>query len=245
MGMNYNESARRLAEQKRERMRVIKRQKIKKTIVAGTLYVALTVGLTYMFINGADKDWESRNRATEAFRDEMYVPNITDEEKEQANKSYIEDHYSANTIKGLKDVIIVEYDVLIDAIVENQKLQVNSEVESLDSNRLDDAIANYGEFKKEYEQDKTNYEIVSEEDRINEASRLYNTRKSVLKSQLIEAEQKNKYLAEGSKEYNDNQEQIVTINRKINTINSALEVVMERSITIYMEKQQIEEGKQR
>ena len=74
---------------------------------------------------------------------------------------------------------------------------------------------------------------------------MYNTRKSVLKSQLIEAEQKNKYLAEGSKEYNDNQEQIVTINRKINTINSALEVVMERSITIYMEKQQIEEGKQR
>lgn len=244
----YDESARKLAQQKKERKRVIRRRKMVRGAATGILVIALGVGMAYGFVKGLDKEWAYQDQQMASYRAEMAMnqePFISDEERKQAEKEYVEDHYSAETIGDLKVSVITEYGVLIDAIVDNESMKSNTNVKPLDSNRLDKTIAAYGTFKSDCSKDSTNYAAASEEDRIDKATSLYHQKQQVLEAELVEANQKAKYLTSGTEEYNKNQENIEDINRKLNSIKSALEVVGDRSLTIYYEQQQSEEGKQR
>jgi GTP-sensing pleiotropic transcriptional regulator CodY len=128
MESRYDESAKRLAAQKKQRMRVTRRRKIVNNLTAGALVVGLSVGFAFMFVNAWDKEFEANQQMVAEYRAENYRPQISDEEKAQADKEYVEDHYSAQTIDGLKASTINVYGHLIDAIVDNEKLQVTSNI---------------------------------------------------------------------------------------------------------------------
>jgi len=245
MDSKYDKSAARLAQQKKQRMKVIKRRKLAEGLTAVVLVIGLSVGGAFMFLDAWDRESEAHDQMISEYIAENYRPEISQEEMARANREYYEDHYSAETIENLKGSVISEYGVLIDAIVENEKLQVNSDAEALDSNRLDEAISEYGEFKATCEKDTVDYTTASEEVRIGEATSLYNSKIDVLEDQLIEAQQKSKYLVPNSTEYLENQEAIENITRKINTADTALDVVGDRMITIEFEKRNAEEGKQK
>lgn len=248
MVSKYDESARRLAQQQKQRKRVTRKRKIQRAAATGVLMVALGVGMAYAFVTGLDNEWKYQDQQMASYRAEMaanQVYNISDEEKAQAEKEYVEDHYSAETIGDLKVSTLKEYSTLIDAMVENESLRSNTNVKPLDSSRLDKTIAAYGKFKTECSNDKADYATADEETRMNKATSLYREKQDVLKAELVEANQKAKYLTAGSDEYNKNQETIEDINRKLNTIKSALDVVGERSLEIYIDEQKADEGKQR
>jgi hypothetical protein len=245
MDSKYNKSAEQLARQKRQRMRVIRRRKIVTGLTAGVVVVALSVGMAFLTLDAWDREYEANQQMIAEYRAENYRPEISQEEKDIANREYYEDHYSAETIDNLKATIINEYGVLIDAIVENEKLQVNSDVEALDSDRLDEAINEYGDFRTNCVKDKVDYASASEEVRIDRAMSLYNSKIDVLEDQLLEAQQRAKYLEPNSKEFLENKENIENITRKIKGTDTAIDVVGDRRVTMEFEKRQAEEGKQK
>ncbi|MDD3305246.1 MAG: hypothetical protein PHT75_03965 [Bacilli bacterium] len=245
MDSKYNKSAEQLARQKKQRMRVIKRRKTVSVITTTAVVIALSVGMAFMALDAWDREYDAHQQMLAEYRAENYRPEISQEEKERANIQYYEDHYSPETIDNLKGSIINEYGILIDAIVENEKLQVNTDVEALDSDRLDDAIDEYGHFKATCEKDQVNYATASEEVRIDKAMSLYNSKIDVLEDQLLEAQQKAKYLEPDSSEFLENKEIIENITRKIKSADTAIDVVGDRMVTMDFEKRQAEEGKQK
>ena len=252
MRTRYDESAQRLAQQKKQRMRVIRKRSIilnpRRQIILGSLLtIAFATAMAYSTIVCLEKTWEYDATKMASYQAEMNMNReIPAEERGQANKVYTEDHYSAETIGELKATIINEHGVLIDLIVENEKLNGTSDVQPLDSNRLDETIAAYGGFKTTCEQDKVNYDGEPEDQRMSKAWSLYHTKQDVLEAELVELQQKGKYLVQDSTEYTNNLEEIENVTRKLNTIKSAFDVNGYRSLTMYFATHQTEEeGKQK
>lgn len=245
MGSKYEDSARKLAQQPKVRMRVINRRKLATTITATVLIIAMSVGMTFLFERAYKIEEAERIKSTEQFLAENYVPKIDYDAAAAEQKEYIESHYSAGTIDELKSTVIHEYGVLIDAITETEKLGENANAEQLDDNRLDKAIAGYVGFKEECEKDNIDYNTVSEADRVKKAGSLYNIEYGVLDAQLGEALQKIYFFAPGSLEYEQNEQTIADLKHKMNSLRNAMEVVGEKNMTLYFDNINMEDGKQK
>lgn len=241
----YFPAAQNLANQRKARNRVVKRQKAAKNILIGAVTVGLITGMNLLILRGAIIEDDIRTKKIDDYISDNYEHHIGDEAKAQMDEADREFYYGSEQIGKLKISTINEYGILIDAIVENEGLKINSDVKPLNSSRLDQAIANYANFKNDCNNDKVDYAVASEEIRLQKAHELYNTKKDVLGKQLIEATQKSKYLVVGTDEHAENEEKIEKINGSINSIKEALRFVIERTVTLEVEKQKAEDGKHR
>lgn len=241
MGTREEEIAKKVASQSKVKKRVIGRRILTNGILPGVIALGIGVASTLGLIHGFEIE---QNMQTQKVAEHQASINynynnelISQEELEQANIEYYEEIYGAESIYNEQKSIINEYGVLINSIVENEKLRNNDNVKPLDSNRFDNVMNDFNNFKKTIDEDQNDYYNATEEERLVEAGYLYNIKEDVLQKELIEAVQKGKYLTPNTKEYNDHQERIVELNRKINTIRMTRDIIMERMITIDSGKQ--------
>ncbi len=242
MEQNYLDKAKQLSEQKKVRMRVMRRRRIASGLTASVLVVALSVGMGALFIKAWDKEQQINDQMIADYRSQISAAyDLKDSDMAQAKIDFVEAFYSADTIEQLKISVLNEYGLLIDSIVENEAMKEKINTSSLDNKRLDKTIAKYGSFKKDVEQDKVDYTNATESTRMNAANSLHGEKLSVLKAQLDELDARRDTFSDAA-EYNRYLEERVIVERKINDSKEALNEIGEKVLLIHLQKNE-EEGK--
>lgn len=232
----YKNSAYNLNQQKKERLKVKRRKKIAENLTAGALLVAMSVGGAYLALEAWDKESEIRAEQTEEYRRRIEMSNL---DFEKLAIEYRESFYSPETILELKQSIINEYDKLLNEYIDNYAL-IHGQKPEASKEKLHEIVMAADEFKQEYKEER-NYEEYSEEERLVEASSLYNAKRSILEKQKEEYEIKSGYYENNLKEREKAEEEIRNINFKLNDLSEANKVIMDRHITLQIQK----EGKER
>ncbi len=203
--------------------KVIKRKKASKLILETlgiTGVMVLIAGMTIYGVHGYIKEREIEDRQLAAYKAKYYVDYVSEEDKEAANKRYVESFYSGETINDLNSSILKDYSNLIDMIKNNN---IDNEINIIDE---------YNKFKEQVQQDKVNYLIVDESIRLEKAMNLYNIRLNIYKKQKQILQTNFDKGLVNTEERSNLSDKIELINTKINDIthklNSVGEVNMSR-----------------
>ena len=241
MDYRYKEYAEKLSRQKKQRYRVVRRRKIVEGITAVLLMTALSAGVTYLAIKGWIKEDDARIKAMAEFRNKYVTTVVSSEERKEAYNEYKENYFSVDTLEKTKLDIINEYGVLIEMIVENEAMMSDDAKINLDTNRINNTINNYGNFKQG--ETSIDYQGLMKIDRVEKASSYYNEKLSILKTQIAELNLKDTYLNEKSEKYLNNQQQKEKIRANIAITDQALTMVGEQYLNLKIASATDEKGR--
>lgn len=235
------EAAIRLQVQQRQRMKVIKRERMTNTFVAACITVGIMV-TGYMVVDTIkdvkDMPRMSRDEKVSALVEMGYVDtvNVTDEDKEKASIEYDKrvSVYSPETIANMKWNIIEDYQDLMAEMHGNIVLNINSDANPLDPNRLDKVEAEYKSFISSSKQD-SNYRNATETERARKAAELYAQDLKILQDKLKELVNRGMTLKPGSDAYLENANSIKMTGARIGDINDALHVLSYMDTGVYMD----------
>lgn len=235
------EAAIRLQVQQRQRMKVIKRERMTNTFVAACITVGIMV-TGYMVVDTIkdvkDMPRMSRDEKVSALVEMGYVDtvNVTDEDKEKASIEYDKrvSLYSPETIANMKWNVIEDYQDLMTEMNGNIVLNINSNSNPLDPNRLEMAEASYKSFVTTMKQD-SSYRDAVETERAKKAAELYALDLRILQDTLKELVNRGMTLKPGSDAYLENANSIKTIGSRIGDINEALQVLSYMDVGVYMD----------
>lgn len=235
------EAAIRLQVQQRQRMKVVKRERAANTFVAACVAVGI-MAVGYM-VADTIKDFKdmprmSKEEKVSALVEMGYMDtvNVTDEDKARASAKYDKRVavYSPEAIANTKWHIIEDYQDLITEMHGNIVLNINSNSNPLDPNRLEMAEASYKSFVTTMKQD-SSYRDAAETERAKKAAELYALDLRILQDTLKELVNRGMTLKPGSDAYLENANSIKTIGSRIGDINEALQVLSYMDVGVYMD----------